>query len=63
MGYFVDAGNTSPHASPKVKYTDLKLDSDLTHGNGDNESGSGTTTMGLGMGWVIWVNLCLGRFQ
>ena len=51
MGYFVDAGNTSPHASPKVKYTDLKLDSDLTHGNGDNESGSGTTTMGLGMGW------------
>ena len=50
MGYFGDAENTSPHAIPRVKYTDLELDSDLTLGNGDNKSGSGTTTMGLGMG-------------
>ena len=50
MGYFGNAGNTGPHASPRVKYTDLELDSDLTLGSGDNKSGSGTTTMGLGMG-------------
>ena len=40
MGYFGDAENTSPHAIPRVKYTDLELDSDLTLGNGDNKSGS-----------------------
>ena len=57
MGCFGNAGNTGPHASPRVKYTDLELDSDLTLGSGDNKSGSGTTTMGLVWGWVIWVNL------
>ena len=39
----------SPNASPRVRYADLELDSDLTFGNADNKSGSGTT-MGLGMG-------------
>ena len=39
----------SPNASPRVRYTDLELDSDLTLGNGDNKIGSGTT-IGLGMG-------------
>jgi hypothetical protein len=40
----------SPNVSPRVKCTDLELDSDLTLvGNGDNKSGSGTT-MGLGLG-------------
>ena len=47
MGYFGDAGNISPHASPIVRYTDLELDSDLTLGNGDNKV-------------KVTVNLCLG---
>ena len=49
MGYFGDAGNTSPNASPRVRYTDLELNSDLSLKNGDNKVGS-ETTIGLGMG-------------
>ena len=33
----------SPNASPRVRYTDLELDFDLTLGNGDYKIGSGTT--------------------
>jgi hypothetical protein len=36
----------NPNASPRVRYTDLELDSYQTLGNG----GRGTTTMGLGVG-------------
>ena len=37
MGYFWDAGNTSLHASPRVRYADLELDSDLNLGNADKQ--------------------------
>ena len=40
----------SPNDSPRVNYTDLELDSDLTLGTGDHKIGSGTTTIHLGMG-------------
>ena len=41
----------SPHASPRVGYTDLELDADLSLGSGDSNSGlNGSGTMGLGMG-------------
>ena len=39
----------SPNVSPRVKYTDLELDSELTLGNGDNNGESGSA-MGLGLG-------------
>ena len=61
MGFLGFAGNTcssseddspypSPNASPRDRYTDLELDSDLTLGNGDNKIGSGTTAIGLSIG-------------
>ena len=54
MLYFGDAGRVSPYsspnASPRVGYTALELDSDLTFENGDNKSGSGGTGLGMGLG-------------
>ena len=34
----------SPNATPRVRYTGLELDSDLTLGNGIKKIGSGTRT-------------------
>ena len=43
----------SPNVSPRVRYTDLELDPDLTLGNGDIKSGTGANLgLGLGMGMV-----------